>query len=55
MSCVAPPVGPSANALEVCLIEDTVPLPGHLLLRSRSYLRRLYEVQHLSAREIAVG
>ena len=48
----APPVGPGAN-VAVALIEDAIPLPGHLLLRSRLYLRRLYEVQHLSAREIA--
>ena len=50
---LAPPVGPGANAGAIHFIEDVIPLPGHLLLRSRGYLRRLYEVQHLSAREIA--
>ena len=42
-----------ASAGAVCLIEDTIPLPRHLLLRSRSYVRRLFEVQRLTAREIA--
>jgi predicted DNA-binding protein YlxM (UPF0122 family) len=35
------------------LIEDTIPLPSLLLLRSRSYLDGLYSKQHLSVREIA--
>ena len=53
MSCVAPPVGLPANGGPVCLIEDTIPLPGILLLRSRSFLREKYIRQHLSARQIA--
>ncbi|MBE3063539.1 MAG: recombinase family protein, partial [Spirochaetes bacterium] len=34
-------------------IEDTIPLPSLLRLRSSSYLEALYSKQHLSAREIA--
>ncbi len=51
-SFFAPPVGLKANGA-VHLIEDVIPLPGRLLLRSRSYLRALYEREQLSAREIA--
>ena len=53
VSCVAPPVGPHANAGAVYLIEDVIPLPGKVLLRSRSFLREKYVRQHLSARQIA--
>ena len=49
---IAPPAAPEANGA-VHLIEDTIPLPGRLLLRSRSYLRGLYCRQELSAHEIA--
>lgn len=47
----APPVDGSGNRAEP-LIEDTVQLPGSLLLRSRNYLRHLYDRQVLAAREI---
>ena len=52
VSCFAPPVGLKANG-NLALIQDSIPLPGRLLLRSRSYLRRLYERERLSARAIA--
>jgi predicted DNA-binding protein YlxM (UPF0122 family) len=35
------------------LIESTIPLPGLTLLRSKSYLEKLYVGRHLSARQIA--
>jgi hypothetical protein len=34
-------------------IEDTIPLPSLLCLRSKSYLEGLYSKRHLSIREIA--
>lgn len=35
------------------LIQDNIPLPSLLRLRSRCYLEQLYTGGHLSAREIA--
>jgi hypothetical protein len=37
----------------MALIEDTIPLPALLQLRSKSYLEALYTGKHLSVREIA--
>jgi len=50
-----PPAKQKANghAVPPALIEDAIPLPSLLLLRSRSYLDGLYSKQHLSVREIA--
>jgi hypothetical protein len=49
----SPPSQQKANARAApALIEDTLPLPALLFLRSRSYLDGLYSRQHLSAREI---
>ena len=38
---------------KMALIEDTIPLPPLLQLRSKSYLEQLYTGRHLSVREIA--
>jgi len=50
-----PPAQQKANGHAVfpTFIEDTIPLPSLLRLRSSSYLEALYSKQHLSAREIA--
>ena len=37
----------------MALIEDTIPLPPLLQLRSKTYLEQLYTGRHLSVREIA--
>jgi len=37
----------------MALIEDTIPLPPLLQLRSKTYLEDLYAGRHLSVREIA--
>jgi predicted DNA-binding protein YlxM (UPF0122 family) len=53
---VSPPPGKrEANGYNAssALIEDSIPLPSLLRLRSRSYLEGLYSKQHLSVREIA--
>ena len=38
---------------QAALIEDTIPLPPLLRLRSKTYLEQLYSGKHLSVREIA--
>ena len=50
----SPPAKQKANghAVPPALIEDAIPLPSLLVLRSRSYLDGLYSKQHLSVREI---
>jgi site-specific DNA recombinase len=51
----APPDKRRANGRPAlpALIEATIPLPGLTLLRSKSYLGKLYVGRHLSARQIA--
>lgn len=50
----SPPEQQKANARAApALIEDTIPLPAPLRLRSQSCLEGLYSKQHLSIREIA--
>lgn len=50
-SYCAPSEERNAN-IDHSFIIDCIPLPSHLLLRSKSYLSNLYNKQHLSANEI---
>ena len=51
----SPPIQQKANqrAAPPALIEDAIPLPLLLRLRSKGFLEGLYTGEHLSAREIA--